>query len=150
MTSERTHSVGRVLALDVGEARIGLAVSDPTGLLATPLAALRRGEEEQDAEAVLEAARREGVASIVVGLPLAMSGKRSRQTRLVLSFADKLRERSSLRVELWDERLSTVEAEALLRSAGVQPSRDRARLDSAAAAVILRWYLDAHREKTIE
>lgn len=150
MTSERTHSVGRVLALDVGEARIGIAVSDPTGLLATPLAALRRSEHGQDVESVLEVAEREGATCIVVGMPLTMSGERSRQTRKVLAFTDTLRARSPLRVELWDERLSTVEAEALLRSAGVRPSHDRARLDSAAAAVILRWYLEAHRAKASE
>ena len=95
-----------------------------------------------------ELARREGAERIVVGLPLTMAGRRGTQARNVLRLCSQLREESGLQVDTWDERLTTVEAEARLRAAGVQPSRDRGRLDSAAAALILEAYMAARRGRT--
>ena len=134
----------RTLALDVGEARIGLAVCDPDGIICTPLEAITRTSLDEDIAAVDKIAGREGVREIVVGLPLTMEGRRGTQAQTVLRFCSELRSRSSLAVGTWDERLSTVEAEARLREAGVHPSRDRGRVDSAAAALILEAYLAAH------
>ena len=135
----------RILALDVGEARIGLAVSDETGVLATPAEAIKRTDPKSDARAVIAAAERVGAGRIVVGMPVSLNGTYGPQARRVQGFRRILIEATELPVESWDERFSTVEAERRLRESGVEPSRDRARLDSAAAAIILQSFLDAHR-----
>ena len=135
----------RILALDVGEARIGLAVSDETGILATPAEAIKRTDPESDARAVIAAAERMGAVRIVVGMPVSLNGAHGSQARRVQGFRRILVEATDLPVESWDERFSTVEAERRLRESGVEPSRDRARLDSAAAAIILQSFLDARR-----
>lgn len=134
------------LALDVGERRIGLALSDPSGLLATPLATIQRTQEPADVDEVLRLAEEHDVEKMVVGLPLELSGRRGPQAGRVMAFARALIGRTELPVETVDERYSTVEAERRLRDSGVEPSKDRARLDAAAAAVILESYLDARRE----
>ena len=135
-------SRGRILALDVGEARIGLAVSDETGVLATPTEAIKRTEPNSDARAVIAAAERVGATRIVVGMPVSLNGTHGSQARRVQGFRRILVAATDLPVESWDERFSTVEAERRLRESGVEPSRDRARLDSAAAAIILQSFLD--------
>ena len=134
-----------MLAVDLGDARIGLAVSDPTGIVVTPMDALVRVGGPDDVSAVAAIAVEWGVAAIVVGLPLGMDGRRGERARLTLEFCDQLKGTTETPVSTWDERLSTVEAEARLRDAGVQASRDRGRLDSAAAAVILEAYLASRR-----
>lgn len=128
----------------MGDARIGMAVADPTGVLATPIPALVRSDERDDVRRVIETADREEAFRIVVGLPISLDGSRGPQAQKVVRFCAALRSATDLPVVTWDERFSTVEAERLLRAAGAKPSRDRARLDSAAAAVILQAYLDAH------
>ena len=133
------------LALDVGERRIGLAVSDPSGLLAIPLTTIHRTHEAGDLDEVLRLAEEYDIGEIVVGLPLELSGRRGPQAGRVLAFARALAGRTAIPVETVDERYSTVEAERRLRDSGVQPSKDRARVDAAAAAVILESYLDAKR-----
>ena len=138
----------RVLALDVGERRIGVALSDPTATLATPLTTLVRGEEPWDGAAVLRLIDEHGVEEIVVGLPIEMSGRLGPQARIVADFSRLLAERTSVPIRSVDERLSSVQAERLLRDAGVEPSRDKARVDAAAAAVILQAYLDSKRAST--
>ena len=143
----KAHGSGRILALDIGEARIGVAVCDPGGIVCTPLAAITRKDTREDLAEVVETARREGVERIVAGLPLTMAGRRGTQAQTVLRFCSQLRDTSSLPVDTWDERLTTVEAEARLREAGVQPSRDRGRLDSAAAALVLETYLAARKHR---
>jgi putative Holliday junction resolvase len=135
----------RILALDVGQARIGVALSDPTGTLATPIAAIPRRDEPHDVREVLGLATEHEVGEIVVGLPLSLSGKRGAQARTTVRFAEALAREATVPVTPVDERYSTAEAERLLRASGVEPSRDRARLDAAAAAVILQSYLDSKR-----
>lgn len=135
----------RVMALDVGDKRIGVAVSDPTGLVPTPLTTIGTKSESEDIEAVLLLADEHAVEEIVVGLPLSLSGQRGPQARKVARFAESLSGRAAVPVTMLDERYSTAEAERLLREAGVQPARERARTDAAAAAVILRAYLDSRR-----
>ena len=134
-----------VLALDVGERRIGLAVSDPTGLLATPLTAIHRTQEAGDVDEVLRLAAEHDAEEIVVGLPLELSGRRGPQAGRASAFARALAGRTKIPVETTDERYSTVEAERRLRDSGVKPSKDRARVDAAAAAIILESHLDARR-----
>ena len=135
----------RILALDVGERRIGLALSDPTGVIASPIEAI----ELDDSEAAHDQAARHAsgleLSEIVVGMPYSMSGARGRQAGRVAAFVRELAKRVDVPVTTVDERLSTAQAERLLRDRGVEPSRDKGRLDSAAAAVILQSYLDSRR-----
>jgi len=127
----------RHLGLDVGDRRIGVALSDETAALASALTTLRRRDPRRDAAAVAELAARHEVAAVVVGLPLNMDGTRGPQAAKVLAFADGLRARLDVPVVLQDERLTTVEAEERLREAGLG-WRERKRLvDQVAAVVIL-------------
>ena len=135
----------RLLALDVGERRIGVAVSDSLGILASPLTTIGRSSEERDSRAVLDLAAEHEVGGIVVGIPYSLSGEKGPQALAVERFRDALAARAGVPVIDQDERYSTVEAERLLRETGVEPSKDRARVDAAAAAVMLQSYLDAGR-----
>lgn len=133
---------GRYLGLDVGEKRIGVALSDETATLASPLTTLLRGGVRKDTAAVADLAQRHEVAAVVVGLPLNMDGTRGPQADKVLAFADALRRRVHVPVVPRDERLTTVEAEERLREAG-RGWRERKRvIDQTAAVVILQEYLD--------
>ena len=136
----------RLLGLDVGERRIGVAVSDPSGTIATPLTAIGRTGTVSDIDAIQQIARDSEACQIVVGIPTSLSGVRGPQAKRVELFVDALARHSDLPVRIQDERYSTVEAQKLLKQSGVQPSRDRARLDAAAAAVILQAYLDSTRK----
>ena len=124
-----------------------MAVSDVSGLLATPVGFLRRKRLDLDVDKVLEVVRERVVESLVVGMPLSMSGEAGAQAQRVQVFLEALKEHSPVLVESWDERLSTWEAERLMREAGRKPSRERGKADAASAAVILQSYLDATREK---
>jgi putative Holliday junction resolvase len=135
----------RALALDVGDRRIGVALSDPTGLIATPLTTIIRRSEAEDIAAVLALAADNEAGEIVVGMPLLLSGRAGPQARRVSHLARALARQAPVPVETIDERYSTVEAERRLREAGGRPSRDRAKVDAAAAAVILQAHLDARR-----
>lgn len=135
----------RILALDVGESRIGLALSDPTGLLASPIEALELDGREPAHERAARHASGMELSEIVVGMPYSMSGERGRQAGRVAAFVRELTSLVDVPITTVDERLSTVQAERLLRGQGVEPSRNKARLDSAAAAVILQGYLDSRR-----
>lgn len=133
----------RVLALDVGQARIGVALSDPEGLLAFPLSTIGRTAESEDIDAVLRLVAENEVGVILVGLPLSLSGREGPQARRVAQFTKVLSARADVPVKTLDERYSTVEAERLIREAGSQPSKARSRVDAVAAAVILQSYLDS-------
>ncbi len=143
----------RVLAIDAGERRIGLAVSDELGLLARPVEVVSRASGLRDAlDRIAEVARREGVARVVVGLPLNDDGSIGRQAQRARAFAEVAQMALDLPVELWNEAHSTAEAEAILRQhvpAGARRARRRGStgpgLDAVAAAVILQDYLDAHQ-----
>lgn len=134
-----------VLALDVGEARIGVAVSDPTELLASPRGMIRRRSTAQAIEAVLRMVEEAKAEMVVVGLPISLDGQMRDQARAVQAFGQRLARRLSVPVAYWDERLSTVTAAEALRAAGVRPERIRERIDAAAAAIILQDFLDARR-----
>ena len=136
----------RVMALDVGDRRIGVALSDPTGMLATPVTAVDRVTAKPSAiDEILRIAREQGAESIIVGLPLSLSGAEGDQARVVRAFVSDLSARVGLPVDTVDERYSTVQAQRLLRESGAGRSRDRGRVDASAAAVILQAYLDARR-----
>lgn len=138
----------RALALDVGDARIGLAISDPGGIVCLPVKALARGEESDDIAAVIELATREDVEMIVVGLPLSLDGSHGPAARKMRRFTSALRRSAGVPVESYDERFTTAEAESRLRQAGFKPSKDRARLDSMAAVIILESFLAARASRS--
>lgn len=138
----------RLLGLDVGTKRIGVALSDPLGFLATPLQTLNHKNEQKDIENVLELARTYEVGTIVVGLPISLDGKLWQQGQMILGFANMLRKASSLNIDTWDERFTSAEAEKLLREAGSEPSKVKSKIDSAAAALILQSYLNSRGDKS--
>jgi putative holliday junction resolvase len=132
--------MGRILALDVGSKRIGLAVSDELQIISTPRGALLRRSYNKDAAAIGQLLNDLDAERIVVGLPTGMSGRPTEQTKRVERFAEMLASRVSVPVEFWDERLTTVMAHA----AGQTSLQDRrsGRVDALAAAFILQGYLD--------
>lgn len=138
----------RVLGLDIGDRRIGVALSDPEGVLASQLTTIFRKGGEADLEAILELARQHEAERIVVGLPLSLDGSTGEQAEKTLSFSRSLAQRAEIAVDSWDERLSTVAADRAMVDAGVKPARRKARRDSLAAAIILQAYLDRQRLST--
>jgi putative holliday junction resolvase len=132
----------RYLGIDVGTRRIGVAVSDELGLTAQPVMTLvRKRNPRDDLRSLARLARRFGVAAIVVGNPLRLSGEESSQTKKVQAFAAELGELTGLPVHLWDERLTTREAHAILYQAGHPRQEHRRVVDQAAAAMILQEFM---------
>ncbi len=135
----------RVLGLDVGTKRIGLAVSDPLGITAQGLPTLGRQNKRTDFARLEELVREYQVAEFVVGHPRRLSGAASAQTERVEQFADELRRRFGLPVHLWDERLTSVEANRLLRESEMSIRRRGEVVDRLAAVLILQGFLDCRR-----
>jgi putative holliday junction resolvase len=136
---------GRVLALDLGEVRIGVSLSDPERTVALPAGTIKVSGGVEDLKAVARLVVETGATDVVVGHPLSLSGERGPAARQAEEFADGLRLLLRVPVHLQDERLSTVEAERGLRAAGAG-ARDRRRaVDAAAAAVILESFLARER-----
>lgn len=136
---------GRVLALDVGHKRVGLAVSDPLGLTAQGLGVLKRQSWEQDLTRLLELVRPYEIQEILVGLPRHLNGRLGEQAEAILALARALGEALGAKVSTWDERLSTAEAERLLISADVSRKRRRRVVDQVAATLMLQAFLDRER-----
>lgn len=137
----------RVLALDVGDRRIGVALSDPTGTIATPLMTIHRVAEKRDQEAIADLVREHAVDLIVMGLPKTLRDELGYQARRVMGFGERLAKVVEVPITYWDERHSTVDAERIVRARGRRRGRiPREGLDEVAAAVILQFYLDSHRE----
>ncbi len=133
---------GRILALDVGKRRIGIAVSDPLGITAQGLQTLERVNSRRDYAALASLARKHEVSLILVGNPIGMSGKEGRQAEYVRQFAEGLAQRSGLPVKMWDERLTTVEASRVLRESGIGIEKRARAVDRLSAVLILQNYLD--------
>jgi putative Holliday junction resolvase len=133
-----------VLGLDLGDARIGVAVSDDDRRLAVPLGTIHTGAPA-DVQAVARLVEEQGVSLVVVGLPLSLSGATGPRAAHAERFAEALRAVLHAAVELQDERLTTVEAERSLREAGVAGRDRRSVVDRTAAAIILQAWLDRHR-----
>jgi putative pre-16S rRNA nuclease len=132
----------RTLGVDLGRATIGLALADEVLRTARSLTTLRRRGDEEDLAALLEVVREWEVRRIVLGLPLNMDGSEGPSARYARGFAAKLETGLGLPVELFDERLSTFEADVRLRDLGFSAKDRRARVDAEAAAVILQGWLD--------
>ncbi len=136
----------RVLALDYGTRRIGVAVSDPSGTLATPVATLsRRSGKRPPIARIIELASEHAAEALVVGLPLNDDGSETEWSAEVRDFGRRLGTRSGMPVHFADERYSSVEAEARIRSIGLRrkAKEDKARIDAGAAAIFLQDWLDA-------
>jgi len=139
-----SRAPGRVLAIDLGDVRIGLALSDPLGVTTRPLPVLRSCGRKSDLNALCELILEHEVGSIVIGLPLMLSGEEGPAARSARAWADRLRGRlPGVEIELWDERLTTVEVERKMIDGGVRRSKRRENIDSMAAALILQSYLGA-------
>ncbi|MEW5911470.1 MAG: Holliday junction resolvase RuvX [Thermodesulfobacteriota bacterium] len=138
---------GVILALDVGERRIGLAVSDPQGLTARPLAVLARRGRDADVAELGRIAAAQGASRLVLGLPRRLDGGLGPAAQRILSLGRRLERRLGLPVEFVDEALSTVEAQEVLLAADLSRSRRKQVVDQAAAAVILRRYLAGNKER---
>jgi len=135
----------RILALDVGDKRIGVAVSDPTGLLARPLTIIPRKGEAADIEAIQKLAGEQGAVRVVVGLPLSLDGRIGPQAEKVQALVDKLRLSLAIPLELKDERFSTASVRERRLESGLSKKKRRAPDDADAAAIILQEYLDECR-----
>ena len=119
-----------------------MALSDPDGILASPLMVISRVGGESDLDTILDLVRQHQVAYIVVGLPRSLSGDMGQQAEQVQDFVRELSERADISVDTWDERLSTVAAERMMIDAGIKGRKRKAQRDAAAAAVILQGSLD--------
>jgi putative holliday junction resolvase len=132
----------RVLGLDVGTKTIGLAVSDPLGITAQGLETLRRKNKRSDFEQLEKLIRQYEIGELVVGYPLALSGTEGKQGERMRGFAEELRQRFHLPVHLWDERLTSAQANRLLREMEVSIERRRRAVDRMAAVLILQSWMD--------
>ncbi len=143
---------GRILALDVGKRRIGVAISDELMLTAQGLETLERTNNRQDYAALARLASEKNAGMILVGNPIQMSGREGRQVEWVRRFVGALAGRTRLPVKLWDERLTTVEAGRVLRSSGISIEKRARAIDRLSAVVLLQSYLDtmAIRKETAE
>ena len=143
--------MGRVLGIDYGERRVGLALSDPTATIAQPLVVLtRRAGKRPPVQAVADIAAEHDVEHIVIGLPLTLAGDESEWTAEVRAFGDKLAQRTGRGVTFADERMTSVVAERAVRSLGLRRSEreQKERVDAAAAVLILQAFLNrsGHRQ----
>jgi len=137
------ESTGRILAIDYGSRRMGLAVSDPLGITAQGIETLQRKNKRADFARLARVLREYDVGEIVLGYPLRMSGEKGKQSEKVEEFAGALRKTFSLPVHLWDERLTSAEANRLLREAEVSTEKRARAVDRMAAVLILQSFLQA-------
>ena len=133
----------RSLGLDIGDKRIGVALSDPQGILASPLAIINCRDERADVEAIIAIINQHQAEQIIVGLPRSMDGSIGKQAEKVKAFTQELCNHTKVPVEFRDERLSTVLANRLMQE--VKKTRERVGRDAIAAALILQSYLDEAR-----
>jgi putative holliday junction resolvase len=137
----------RILALDVGSRTLGLAVSDPLGITAQGLPTIRRRNRRADFAQLDSVMKKYDVKELVVGYPLRLSGASGTQSEKMTLFAEKLRERYELPVHLWDERLTTAEAQRLLRESEMSVKRRGEVVDQLAAVLILQSFLESRQSK---
>lgn len=143
MENHKKPANGRVLALDLGKKRIGLAVSDALGITAQGLPTLQRTNIREDLAALARIAEENEVTLILMGHPLHMSGAEGRQAGHAREFAERLGQRTGIEVKLWDERLTTVEAQRVLRESGVSIEKRARAVDRLSAVILLASFLDS-------
>ena len=137
----------RVLAIDPGTVRLGLALSDPSGTIAQPLSVMARRSEPEDLKALVELVARHGVDQIVIGLPRMMDGRLERAALDAQAFGTRVEQATGRPVSYWDERLTTVAAERYLIEQGKRRSKRRQEIDRMAATLLLQAYLDYQRRR---
>jgi putative holliday junction resolvase len=139
---------GRILALDLGKKRIGLALSDPLGITAQGLPTLERTNIREDLSTLARLIEQYDITLILMGNPLHMSGKEGRQVEYTREFSRRLQQKTGLKVRFWDERLTTVEAQRVLRESGISIEKRARAVDRLAAVILLESYLDSLSEQT--
>ena len=147
MPTPETPGLSRVMALDVGSKRIGVAVTDPLGITAQGLETIQRQNKRRDLEALGQVLAKYQVREIVVGLPLRLSGAEGTQSEKMRRFAEDLQGHFGVTVHLWDERWTSTEANRLLRETNLSIEKRGKAVDRMAAALILQSWLEAHRDK---
>ncbi len=142
MSHKANSGKGRILALDLGKKRIGLALSDPLRLTAQGLPTLQRVNIRTDLAALDSLAEQHDVQLILLGLPLHMSGDESAQSQYTRDFAAKLTERTGREVRFWDERMTSIEAGRVLKDSGISIAKRARAVDQLAAQILLESFLD--------
>jgi putative holliday junction resolvase len=139
----------RYLCLDPGRKRIGVAVSDETGLIASPVGVIQVGDRNrtQVLQQVLRYIEQEEAGKLIIGLPLHMNGDEGIEAARAREFARQLSRLTKIPIDFMDERLTSVEADRLMQEAGIKRDKRKARIDARAAAIILQTYLDAERSE---
>jgi putative Holliday junction resolvase len=138
------------LGLDVGDRWIGVALSDPLGILASPLTRLERTDDEAAVKAIADLVRKHEAKAVVAGMPYSLNGNMGQQAVRVQDFLRKLAQSLSVPIQTSDERLSTVTATQGMIETGASRQSRKGKIDAAAAAVILQWYLDRLRQEQAE
>lgn len=137
------NRLSRILGLDYGERRIGLALSDPLGIIAKPLTVIDRQKIADHISKISEIISERKVTSIVVGLPLTLKGQYSKQTEIVLDYIEQLKADLKIPILTIDERLSSIAAKKSLQEQSVKTGHEKGRVDETAAAIFLQEYLDS-------
>ena len=137
------NRLSRILGLDYGERRIGIALSDPLGIIAKPFTVIDRKITTDYISQLSDIILKNQVTAVVVGLPLTLMGKKSKQTEIVLSFINQLKEILSIPVIAIDERLSSVAAKKSLQKQAIKTGHNKGRIDETAAAIFLQEHLDS-------
>ena len=136
------------MALDVGGRRIGVALSDTTRVLASPLTTLRAEPRDRVLSEIAALVQRHEVAEVVVGLPLTLSGEIGPQAHVIQLFVERLKGVLTAPIHMFDERLTTVAAERMMVDLGMKPEQRKARIDEVAASIILQDFLDSTRPRS--
>lgn len=137
--------MSRILAIDYGKRRIGLAISDPLGITAQPVGLLEVRSDDEALTKIAEVVAEREIGEIIIGLPQNMDGTIGPIAETVLAFAERLRERFELPVQAFDERLTSALAHRILKEKGVKASRRKGKLDVISAQIILQGVLDSRR-----
>ena len=135
----------RIMGLDIGDKRIGVALSDPEEILASPHTTITREGDDAAVQSIIDIAVQYNVQCIVVGVPYSLNGTVGQQAKSIMAFIEKISQNTEIPIELQDERLSTVAAENLLKEAGKRREKLKEKRDSAAAAFILQGYMDSRK-----
>ena len=146
MEDQKNTRKGRILALDLGKKRIGLALSDPLGITAQGLPTIQRSNIRADMTALAGIVAEWEVTLLLMGNPLHMSGDAGRQAAYVHEFAERLTAHTGVPLKYWDERLTTVEAHRVLRSSGIGIEKRARAIDKLSAVILLESYLDSGAE----
>jgi len=136
----------RILGIDIGDKRIGLAMCDPDQILASPLTTIIKTSDKQAFDEIKGIIEKNRISQVVIGIPLSLSGQESLQTAKTREFAAGLESVAGIKAEYVDERLSSGEARRLLDASGSKKKRQKGDIDSAAAAILLQAYIDSHKK----